>query len=396
MRTTILFVLISASFAVQAMGTHLEAPRNNDLVVTRMVALPVPAGQFEHKPVSFSWALDPTAAVQPAVPFTSESREYWTQVDAAQMRSGIDIDTTAPGAVLRISPIGKSLPVTTQKLSLSSHGQNIDAGKAFAHIANSDQLQQAGMDVSNGTAVVQFDKGLGQGRFRLQVADASGRYLLHVFEPDSPYALHAGADRANLLAGGQFEVTAVLGKGQIGLAGSEMAGLLVSPSGKSYDLNFSPGKSGAQRALARVPVDAQSESGLWEVQVFAGASDNGVRIQRDSRTAVAVAQPTAKLDGSYRFDSASLNFSAPIQVGSSGRYELRATLFATATDGVARPVSEAHSAAWFDSGTHALTLNFDRAHLPAGYGAPFEVRYLELKDQARMGQLESRELAARQ
>jgi len=395
MRTTILLVLISASFAVPTMAANLPAPRSDDLVATRTVALPAPGGQIERKPVSFSWALDPSAAVTTAAPFTSESREYWMQVDATQMRSGIDIDTTAPGAVIRLSPIGKALPVNAQRLSVSSHGRTIDADETFAHVAGAAQLQQAGMDVSNGTAIVQLDKGLGQGRFRLQLSDANGAYLMHVFEPDSPYTLHASADRANLLAGGQFTVNAVLGKGSMGLAGSEMAGLLVSPSGKSYDLNFSPGQGGAQRALARVPIDAQSQTGLWEVQVFAGASENGVRIQRDSRTAIAVAQPTAKLGGSYRFDAASLSFSTPIVVGSPGRYELRATLFATGTDGIARPVSEAHSAAWFDAGARSLGLQFDRTHLPAGYGAPFEVRYLELKDQGRMGALESRELAAR-
>ena len=129
--------------------------------------------------------------------------------------------------------------------------------------------------------------------------------------------------------------------------------------------------------------------------MFAGAVDNGSRVQRDARTAISVAQPTARLAGSYRFDPARLAFTAPVQVGAPGRYELRATLFATGSDGIARPVSEAHSAVWFDKGMAALSLGFDRAHLPTGYGAPYEVRYLELKDQSRMGQLETRELALR-
>lgn len=40
-----------------------------------------------------------------------------------------------------------------------------------------------------------------------------------------------------------------------------------------------------------------------------------------------------------------------------------------------------------------LVLQFDHSHLPQGFGAPFEVRQLELNDQSRMAPLESRERA---
>jgi hypothetical protein len=42
-----------------------------------------------------------------------------------------------------------------------------------------------------------------------------------------------------------------------------------------------------------------------------------------------------------------------------------------------------------------LVLDFEQAHLPAGYGAPFEVRQLELHDQTRMMPLEVRARALR-
>jgi hypothetical protein len=127
------------------------------------------------------------------------------------------------------------------------------------------------------------------------------------------------------------------------------------------------------------------------VQVFAG---NGA-VQRDARTAFAVSQPTARLAGGYGFDAAQLSFELPIRVGSPGRYEARGTLYATAPGGLLQPVSIAHSAAWLTPGRDRLTLAFDRAHLPAGYGAPFELRDLEFNDQSRMAPLERRARAAR-
>ena len=68
---------------------------------------------------------------------------------------------------------------------------------------------------------------------------------------------------------------------------------------------------------------------------------------------------------------------------------------ATGPDGQLHAVSEAHAAAWMEPGQHRLTLPFAKAHLPIGYGAPFELRQLELHDQSRMAPLELRTRAAR-
>lgn len=395
MRTTLIVLLLAAPLGTLAAERGAQAAHNNDLVATRTVSVAAPAADIERKPVSFTWALDPTAELALATPFMAESREYWVQVDAAELVRGFELDASAPGPVVRISPIAGAAGVSSDTLSLSRNGQGIAREKAFAHAASAEQLRKAGMDLSNGSAVVQVDPALGQGRFRLQMSQASGRYLVHVFEPESAFVLQAQASAANLLADGALHVTARMDRNGAGLGVSDMGGLLISPSGKSHELKFSAGGNGARVASTRIPLNAASEPGLWEVHVFAGVIDGQSRIQRDARTAISVAQPTARLAGGQRFDAARLTFTAPLQVGSPGRYELRATLFATGSDGFGRPVAEAHSAAWLEKGKAALSLAFDRAHVPLGFGAPYEVRYLELKDQSRMGQLETRELALR-
>jgi len=397
MRKTILFAaLASASFVAQAGTGQLLPPGSADLVSQRTSNAALPAGTFEHKPVSFHWTLDPTAELATAAPFVSESREYWTQVEAADMQRGFAIDTTAPGAVVRVSPIGKALSAAPEQMHLFKAGAAVKPEIAFAHRANAEQLQQAGMDVSNGSAVVQFNPQLGQGRFQLQMANAQGRYLVHVFEPNSSYALHAQTGHANLLAGDRVDIAAALANGKTTLAGTQMSGVLVSPSGQSFPLNFVANASGELHAMTQLPAQVSASPGLWEAQVFAGASENGSSIQRDTRTAFAVAQPTARLSGQYQFDPLALRFNLPIQVAASGRYGLGGTLYATGSDGVSRPVAVSQSAAWFEPGQRALSLSFDRASLPAGYHAPFELRYVELKDQTRQGQLETREFAVRE
>ncbi|MDQ3206235.1 MAG: DUF4785 family protein, partial [Pseudomonadota bacterium] len=136
---------------------------------------------------------------------------------------------------------------------------------------------------------------------------------------------------------------------------------------------------------------AASGEGLWEVQVFAGDGT----VQRDARTALAVAQPTARLRGAYRFDPFELSFALPLEVGSPGRYEARGTLYATGPGRTLQPVAVAHSAQWATPGQAELQLVFDRAHLPSGFTAPFELRDLELNDQSRHAPIERRERAVR-
>jgi len=394
MRKLLLVTLLSASCLAQAGNDNRLSSRNNDLISSRLVNIPVPAGQFERKAVSFSYALNPQNELSTSTPFTAESREFWMQTDGNELSKGLMIDTTAPGALIRISPATGAAAIVPGNMKLLRNGKAIDNAKAFSQQANTDQLQKAGMDVGNGTAIVKIADGLGEGRFQLMVPKASGRYLVHVFEPNSDITLQAKADRQNYLAGDQLVVNALLGKNEKAMAGTEISGLLVSPSGKSYDITFK-NENGSLRAISKLPNEVVHQPGLWEVQVLAGASDGNLRIQRDARTVISIAQPTAKLNGEFRFNPQALSFSMPIQVGSSGRYELSGTLYATGRDGVARPVAQAAMANWFKQGKGVLNLNFDRANLPAGYGAPFELKFVELKDQTRMTQLESRESAAR-
>jgi hypothetical protein len=385
--------VLAALAASAAPAAQLLPPSADDLVAHRLVALPAPTDAIERKPVSFAWALDPTAAVGRVPVFVGESREWFAQLDAAQLRQGVPIDTTSPGAVVRLSPLGKSTAVMPEALELRRDGRAIAGDRAFASRADAAALQAAGFDPGAGSVVARIAPELGAGHFEVRNAKAEGRYLLHVFEPDSKTVLQSGATRAALHAGDRVEVDARLDLARGALPGTQFGGQLVAPSGRTVDLRFVAAPGGAVKAVATLPADAAVERGLWEAQVFAEGRDGDLRVQRDGRVAFAVAQPTARLDGDVHASRSGLSFELPVQVRSPGRYEVAATLFATGSDGIARPVAQAASAAWFEPGARSLTLAFDRTHVPLGYGAPYEVRELTLKDQARMGLLESRAVA---
>ncbi|TCT24539.1 uncharacterized protein DUF4785 [Thermomonas haemolytica] len=375
-------LLMAAAFAAQP----LLPAGSGDRVPVRLATLPAPAGTFERQPVAFSWPLDPALALAATPPYQAESREYWLTVQGNELQRGVTLPLSAANALVRVSPAAGATALRADDIRVTMQGRPV----AIARSADVQALRQAGMDASAGTQVLRLGSGSGAGKATLQAARAQGRYVIHVFEPDSPVVLHARADRSQALAGEPMKVTIAATSGNRAGALRSQA-LLVAPDGRSQTVPVRANPDGSQSAVFTLPDRVVTAPGLWELQVF---SDVG-GIPRDTRTAFAVAQPTARLAGSYALDASRLRVSLPVQAASPGRYEARGTLYASAPDGSLRPVSEAHAAAWMDAGNGTLVLQFQREHLPPGYGAPFELRDLELNDQSRLGKLEARERAAR-
>lgn len=385
MRTLLFAALAAASFTALATQPLLPAG-SNDQVPTRLASLPAPAGQFERAPVSFSWALDPSRSLSTPDAHVAESRESWQTVEGAELARGIDLALTAPGAMIRVSPARDSAPLKPADIHVQSNGKAARLEQA----AGAAELKAAGMDVDPGTTVVKLAREHAGGRYQLRADGARGRYVVHVFEPDSDLVLHARADRSHALNGESIAVEIAVTRGHHGVD-TRAEALLVAPDGSSRPVPVGRNRNGNLSARVKLPASASNANGLWELQVFANADG----VPRDARTAFAVAKPTARFKGDYAFNTQLLRVALPVETGSVGRYEARGTLYASAPDRVLRPVAQAHAAAWFARGDGILVLDFDRAHVPAGYGAPFEVRQLELHDQTRLAPLEIRERGAR-
>lgn len=390
MRTHVNAVLIAASLVSLSFAAYAAKPLSptgtGDQVPTQLVSLPAPAGQFERAPVSFAWALDPHAPLATPEPYTAESREYWHTVEGSQLRQGVELTTTAPGTLIRISPARGSAALDAGDITVQGNARAVRLEQA----AGAEELRAAGMEVGAGTAVVKLARENAAGRYTLRAPSAQGRYVMHVFEPESDVVLRARADRTHVLGGETVAVSVAMTRGDRPVA-TRAEALLVGPDGSTQPIRVTQDAAGNLSARVRLPLQASASAGLWELQVFA----SGDGISRDARTAFGVSAPTARFRDDISFDAQTLQATVPVEAGSPGRYEARATLFATGPDGVQRPVSQAHAAAWLERGDGTLVLTFDRSHVPDHYGAPFETRQLQLIDQSRMAPLESRERAVR-
>ena len=399
-RTLITAALALATAPALAADHRLLPAADGDLVSPGLHAakasVPLLVPGIERAPVQFAWALEHDKAVTTPSPHLAESREFYTEVDAAALAKGVDLTATAPGAVLRISPLGGAKAVGSGAVSLLREGKALPAA-AIEHAATAEQMKAAGAEFADGTIAFRIAPQFGDGRFAVKAAGLSGRYLLHVYEPKSPYraTLATGADSG--FAGGSVSATLSLASDKDGLVAEAVRGALSSPDGRVFDVAFT--LEGNERAVAKValPRDLPAMPGLWELHGFVSArSDNGATVLRDVKTSFAIAAPTARLAGTAeaKRDAAGIDFALPLDVAAPGRYELRGVLFGTAKDGRMVPVASTHSAAWLDeSGT--LALHVPAKLLGASVGAPWELRELALHDQSRLAKLETRSRALR-
>jgi hypothetical protein len=375
-----------------AQAASLLAPGAHDQIPAALAHTQAPgASALERTPVRVSHALDASATIDLTTkPYLAQSREFWSDVGESELRGGVKFTTTAPGALIRLSPQGGAgAALDPAGVLIRSSGKNLRADEAGA-AADTKALRAAGMDVTEGTLAMRLSPTVGQGQLEIAAPHAQGRYLVHVFDPNSAVVLGFGADHDTVLVGSTITFRA-------GIDGRELkhaSGLVTAPDGYSADLKFSPNTDGS--FSARFTPDAAHAIGpqLWEAHVFTAATVGKLGVLRDAKTAFAVSAPTARFAGAAEShsDASGVHVTFDVEAGAASRFQLSGVLYGTAGDGTMRAAALGQSAAWLEVGTGQLALSFDTDVVAAsGLRAPFEVRDLRLVDQATMGLIERRE-----
>jgi len=404
MRMTILAfatlcALSGAANAAESQALRLRPAAAGDQIVAALHApsQPLATADLDRTPVSVAWALDRNAALnsQPP-PFVRASREYWTDVSEAELRAGVKLQTTAPEALIRLSPHGgNDAALDANALLVRAEGKQRTAVEATSQVADTAALRAAGMEVPSGTVVMKLKRDVATGNVELAAPGAHGRYLIHVFEPQSNFVLNLSAERDSIVAGQTLRFFATLDGAQKWQRLDVVEGLITAPDGHTQSVHFS--KQGDGRFVASATPDAAHAGGpgLWEVHAFASGKQLGNPVLRDAKSAFGVAAPTARFDGSLVRDAGSpLALRVGVEVVAASRYQVSGVVYGTAADGSMKPIAAAQSAAWLEAGHGTIRLDVDSASLAAnGLSAPFELRDLRLTNQADLSLLERRSVA---
>lgn len=379
---------------------RLAAPGGQDTVPVTLSSQSLKAAAtLESEPVQFAWRLDGSAVLEAvAQPHQAVSKEYWDKRSADQMAAGVAIPTTAPGAIVRLSPVGSdsAKALEARQVVLRKSGKVYANGTGMQSVADSEDLAKGAAPFPAGSTVFRIDPELGGGAFELQVQGAAGDTVVHVFEPDSSLHLDLKADRVAYQAGASLQITARLADGERSIAADEIGGLITSPAGQVREFDFVADKSGSYRAVVPADFSAEASMGLFEIQTFATTNQAGGRALRDARTAFAFSVPSARFTGAARTVPVRMRdpvvyLEFDVEVAAASRYQIGGVLYGTDKSGAKVPVAMAQSAQRLEPGVHGMTLLYGPDILDGvKAGAPWEIRDLQLVNQADMGLQEQR------
>lgn len=362
----------------------LESPPSASLVNTR------------REPVSTSWPVsaDSELAATPAA--SGDSKSYWFRTSGLSLSTGIAIDTSAPGALVRInaeprdgeSAVPESLMVDPAQLEVTTpSGAVLSGAQAFSQSLKGQAKADDANLLGIGTSAFRFAATQGSGKMLVrshQPLDPSRRYLVQVYEPDSTAVLHVSANRDAYLSGETLSLAGELDQAGKPVRLTGASGTLTAPDGRQFRLRF--GADGT----AKLPLAAASSvPGLWDVELAVMGP-----VRRNVRTAIAVAAPTARIGTGLQLSQGAagqLIVRVPVEIAAAGRYEVSGVVYGHAADGSLKPAAAAASAAWLE-GSDALVLNVAGTHLAqSGLQPPYELRDLRLTDQSRLAVLERQE-----
>jgi len=388
-------VLVVAALSASAQAASLLPAGANDQVPTALAAPHAKAltATLDRVPVRVSHALDSKSALDTApAPYAAQSREFWSDVGETELRSGVRFNTTAPGAVVRLSPqCCANAALYPAGGLVRANGRTLSAGEASMAVADAKALRSAGMAVPEGTLAFRL-AGATSGEVEIAAPHAQGRYLVHVFEPASALVLSLTADRDTVLAGTRLTFRTGVTGANLKLA----SGIVNAPDGFSADLAFTRNADGTFSATFTPDAAHRNGPQLWEAHVFTASSSGQSNVLRDATTAFAVSEATARFAGSAQFEQRAdgLRVTFDVATAAASRYQVSAVLYGTGADGALHAAALAQSAAWVSGSRGNIELGFDAATL-SGLHAPYELRDLRLLDQASMALIERRERGLR-
>ena len=381
--------------------TLLLVDNEHDLTATELKTTPtMPLINQSRDDVSISWGLANSELSGTPKPYRASSKEYWLYVDGEQLQQGFKLQTTAAGALVKISPVANKNTNSNFRAGLAidslviidSQGKQHSARSVLAQSATAAQLDNSLPGFAAGTIIFKLAKTLGQGEFTIKTqntAISQQQYLVYLLDKNSDYGLSVQTKDDTAFAGRSLAAEITLTQGGVAQNIGAVEVYLRSPEGEKIVVDHKRGKNRSMEVSLKIE-SLEKYIGIWELHVITKGLSNGLQVRRNAKTSFAFSRPNAALLKTVSLtlpekqnNTLALDFG--LNAVSSGRFELRGTLFATDQQGDKQPLMFANSAGWREAGTSSMGLEFDLNKVDASrLEAPYEIRDLRLLDQSRM------------
>lgn len=364
-----------------------ESPQEIDLVDSQSVKSISNPVNSEQQPVNFHYSL---LGSEPLIDnnqgYLAESRQYWLNTNAQQLKQGLQLPVTSDLAVIRINPLNptkSSQALNQQDIVINQFNQNLTVDV----FANSEQLKATGMPVSDHTVALKVQTQPGMLTLSMPTATKTltkdDTFVIHVFEPNSDYVLQLKTSQQQFATNQMVKINSQL-LSQQGVNDMTINGYITQPNGeKIMDLTFQQTKSGAYLASTNQLKGQSLALGLWEVHTIASSEINGLKVMRDVSSAFAVSLPTARINTQMAVHNHTLKLGLDVAV--AGRYEVSGVLSGINAQGEKQAIAMLMSAAQLNKGQADLTLDLPQDLIrQSGFTGPFVVDHINLKNQSLM------------
>lgn len=321
--------------------------------------------QLSHEALQADWTISNTFTLDEARSNRQTSYGYTKRVTSAQLNAGVKITTTAPGAVIRISPLQKNQAVPT--LHITTPKKQVLGLKEASSLYSQNGALDESIDTSTHQTITQINPQLGAGEFTLQStailklqgakAQTNAAYMVHVLDKYSADYMQIETNATHYHHGDTVITT--LSFGEVPHEASDISAFIVGPQGQKIPLEFT--KEGSNTFTARTvltsEVNDKGENWHVEADVICGAGHSLFR--RSGHTAFSYSIPSARLVRIQKSAVKPLTFVASIEVATASRYVLQSVLFEKNGAGAPLPLKMVQKAQWLEPGIQQVEFSIE-------------------------------------
>lgn len=287
---------------------------------------------------------------------TLQSNEYWQEVSAQDLNSGVRLFTSSAQAFIRIAPKTRfSEGEAIQSPALNADQLMIKSSLAarfevVEQTISQQEMTLAGFD--DGSVALKTNMSSSTGELILrsdQNLQPNSRYLVHVKEKLSEHLLLVTAENTYQADGEKFSLSAQIAGKNLDEKNTQVQ--LISTQGVITPLSYTAGKITLPDNLDAVG----AYSGFYELELTSLKSLAGITVKRSIKVPFSQVVSTASLDQARRVNNQrSVEFLIPIRVAHSGRYAVKATLAAQSKSGTITYLQTIEVANWLQTDSNLI------------------------------------------
>lgn len=341
-----------------------------------------PCNFLSREEIQVNWPMQGTTLTHQVI-HEQSSKKYRLQASFAKLQKGIEINTLAQGAVIRIVPQQNHSAIQFQ---LHKESVNLPLAEASELYAENETLRDTAFADEQQT-IVQLKPSLGFGKFLLtatgQNISANDQFIIHVFDKASTTSMSIKTDKSHYVYGDQVIAGIRLADDNTGYPADQIKATLYTADGRDYPLTVEAVGRDSYQAKMTLKDEENPAGGNFYIDAEITTQTNNGTVKREAHTAFSYVIPSAEISEISAVENRPLTFSAIVKTAVASRYALQAVLFATNDKGKPIAVENMQLGHWLTAGETTVYFNFDKQNLQQ-YHAPFSIGEIRLLDYGQM------------